>query len=64
MDLNAKLSGKQIIIALIVIFGFGLVMGPTQEVVLSHPLIGIALLAGIALIWWLMLKHRNNQPSA
>jgi len=64
MDVNAKLSGKQIVIALLVLFGFGLVMGPLQSVVLTNPLIGFGVLFAIILIWWLIKKNGKKQSPA
>ena len=64
MDVNSKLSGKQIVIALVVLFGFGLVMGPLQSIVLGNPLAGLACLAAIILVWWLIKKNSKKQASA
>ncbi len=61
MDVNAKLSGKQIIIAILVLFGFGLVMGPLQSVVLGNPLLGFGCLFAILLVWWLIKKKSMKQ---
>jgi hypothetical protein len=64
MDVNQNLNGKQIVIALIVLFGFGIVMSPAQKIVLAHPLIGVVLLAVIALIWWLVRRSSKKSTSA
>jgi hypothetical protein len=64
MDVNAKLSGKQIIIALVVLFGFGLVMGPLQSFILTNPWVGLLCLAAIVLVWWLIKKIGNKQSPA
>jgi protein-S-isoprenylcysteine O-methyltransferase Ste14 len=64
MDVNSKLSGKQIVIALVVLLGFGLVMGPLQSIVLGNPLVGLACLVAIILVWWLIKKNSKKQASA
>ena len=64
MDVNSKLSGKQIVIALVVLFGFGLVMGPLQSIVLGNPLVGLGGLVAIILVWWLIKKNSKKQASA
>ena len=64
MDVNAKLNGKQILIALVVIMGFGYFFEPVQIYILRHPWVGLVLLAAIISGWWFYRKSSRQSAKA
>ena len=61
MDVNQSLNWKQVVIALVVLFGFNYFFTPIQIFVLSNPWVGVVLL--LALVGgWLLYRKSKQKP--
>jgi len=64
MDINQKLDWKQVVLAVFVLWAFGKFFTPIQFFVLTHPFVGVLILAGLVGSWFLYRKSKQKgQPA-
>lgn len=61
MDIHQSLNWKQIVIAVVALYAFGKGFTPIQVFVLTHPVIGLLILAGLIGSWFLYRKARRSR---
>ncbi len=62
MDSHQSLNWKQVLIAVVALYAFGTFFTPIQYFVLTHPLVGLLILAGLIGSWFLYRKTRHTRP--
>lgn len=60
MDSHRSLSGKQVLLAVVALCAFGWLLTPVQVFVLTHPLVGLLILA--ALMGGRFVYRRTRHP--
>ncbi|NWJ41378.1 MAG: hypothetical protein HXX12_10450 [Geothrix sp.] len=60
MDIHQSLSWKQVLIAVVALSAFGTFFTPIQYFVLTHPVVGFLILAGLIGSWFLYRKTRHS----
>lgn len=59
-DVNKPMNGKQVVIAIVVLFAAGAVFQNLNTLTLIHPWIGVSVLVAIGIVWW-ALRRRKAQ---
>lgn len=63
-DVNKPLNGKQVVIALVVLFAAGAVFQNLNVLTLIHPWIGILILAAICGVWWVLRRKKTQSVNS
>lgn len=61
MDIHQRLTWKQVVLAVVVLYAFGTGFTPIQYFVMTHPVVGLLILAGLIGGWFLYRKTRRSE---
>jgi len=64
MDIHQSLNWKQVVIAVVALYAFGKGFTPIQVFVLTHPVVGLLILAGLIGSWFLYRQARRSRLQA